>query len=144
MFPIFFFAFSIALSLSRGFSSAFPIALSLGILGDMATLGRIGFLSAFMVGLVYTASFFSRRFVGEHSVMTSLFSGFLAGVVAFFYPFLSGAILHFSFSSYDYISALSFALVIAGGMVVFPIVAFLLRLFDRQTTHLSARLRLMK
>lgn len=144
MFPVLFFAFSIALSLSRGFSAALPLAIGLGLLGDIATLGRVGFLSAFMVGLVYTASFFSRRFVGEHSLMTALFSGLLTGIVGFLYPFFSGILLHFKFSPSGYASVSSFLLVVAGGVIVFPIVAYLLRLFDRQAAPLSPQLRLMK
>lgn len=143
-FPVFFFALAVALALSRGFFEAFPTALVAGLLVDVSTLGRIGLGSAFIVGLAYTASFFSRRFVVEHGVMTYLFSGLLVGAVAFAYPFFAGALLDGrdffggggAWALFSWGNAL-FAF--GGGVVLFPAAAWLLRVFDERTAYLDSQ-----
>lgn len=94
VFPILIFSFSIALALSRGFLESLPAVVLLGILADIATLGRIGLLSGFAVGLAYTASFFSRRFVVEHSALAGVFSGLLSGFAVIVFPVFSEAFLY--------------------------------------------------
>lgn len=90
----FVFAFAISLALSRGFLAALPAVIALGIFADIATLGRIGVLSGFAVGLAYTASFFSRRFVVEHIALTTGFSGLLSGLAAASLPIFSDVLLY--------------------------------------------------
>ena len=143
VFPVFFFAFAVALSLSRGFFEAFPTAIVIGLLTDAATLGRIGIGSAFIVGLVYTASFFSRRFVVEHGAMTNLFSGMLVGATAFAYPFFVGFLVDGMtfFRRWEFVTLLSWGnalFAFGGGMLLFPVAAFLLRSFDERTAYLDA------
>lgn len=144
LFPVFFFALAVALALSRGFFEAFPTALAAGLLVDISTLGRIGLASAFIVGLAYTASFFSRRFVVEHGVMTHLFSGMLVGAVAFIYPFFAGALIDgLTFFRDGGASALfswgNIAFAFGGGIILFPVAAWLLRAFDERTAYLDSQ-----
>lgn len=143
VFPVFFFAFAVALSLSRGFFEAFPAGIVIGLLVDVATLGRIGIGSAFIAGLIYTASFFSRRFVVEHGAMTNLFSGMLVGATAFVYPFFVGFLTDGAtfFRQWEFMTLLSWGNILfafGGGILLFPVATFLLRSFDERTAHLGA------
>ncbi len=88
-FPAIVFSLSIALSLSDGFMRSLPSVILIGLVADIAMLGRIGVLSAFCAGLAYAASFFSRRFAVEHGVMSHAFSGFLVGSGIFLFPVAS-------------------------------------------------------
>lgn len=106
VFPTFVFAFAIALSLSRGFLEAFPAVVAIGLFADAATLGRVGVLSGFGVGLAYTASFFSRRFAVEHSALTTVFSGLLAGIATVFFSVFSGLLLYGSIGADQVFQAL--------------------------------------
>lgn len=143
VFPVFFFALAVALALSRGFFEAFPTALAAGLLVDISTLGRIGLGSAFVVGLAYTASFFSRRFVVEHGIMTNIFSGLLVGAIAFIYPFFAGLLIDgpsfFWRGARGLFSGGNIAFAFGGGILLFPIAARLLRMFDERTAYLDSR-----
>lgn len=99
IFPVFVFAFAIAISLTRGFLAGLPLIVALGLVADVATLGRIGLLSGFSVGLAYTASFFSKRFIVEHSALALFFSGLLSGVAAVCFPVFSDVFL-FGFGTF--------------------------------------------
>lgn len=141
-FPVFFFAFAFAFALSRGFFEAFPTILLGGLLVDISTLGRVGLAGAFIVGLAYMASFFSRRFVVEHGLMTYIFSGLLVGGVSFLYPFFSGALLDgFAFFTGGGAEALfswgSIALVFVSGIVWFALAERFLQVFDDRTAYLD-------
>lgn len=141
VFPVLIFALAIALALSRGFLESLPAVVALGLFADFATLGRVGVLSGFAVGLAYTASFFSRRFVVEHTVFTVIFSGFLSGVAAIFFPMFSDVLLHgtgdfFGRLAYGFSVASMLALVISG-VVAFALASILLRRYDELVSRID-------
>jgi len=112
------FAFAVVLALSRGFIGGLPAVIALGLFADLAMLGRVGILSGFAVGLAYTASFFSRRFVIEHSALTTVSAGLLVGVSALLFPVFSDVLL---LGPKTFFSGLSE--VVSIGRMVFSVIA---------------------
>jgi hypothetical protein len=141
IFPVFIFAFAIALALSRGFLESLPAVVALGLFADLATLGRVGVLSGFAVGLAYTASFFSRRFIVEHAAFTIIFSGLLSGVAAIFFPVFSGVLLHetggFLIRLTDIFSIASAVALVVSGVVAFALASILLRRYDELISRID-------
>ncbi len=141
IFPTFVFSFAIAFALSRGFLDALPAIVALGLFADIATLGRIGVLSGFAVGLAYTASFFSRRFVVEHSALASVFSGSLAGLAAVFFPVFSDGLLYGSAAALDRLSGLSSVRLsvvsVVSGIIFFGLAAVAIRKYDELASRMD-------
>lgn len=141
VFPTFVFAFAIAFALSRGFLDALPAVIALGLFADVATLGRVGMLSGFSVGLAYTASFFSRRFVVEHSALTAVFSGSLAGFSAILFPVFSDGLLYGSVAALDRLSdVLSVRLPVisvVSGVVFFALAVVAIRKHDELVSRMD-------
>jgi hypothetical protein len=141
VFPVLIFSIAIALALSRGFLESLPAVVALGLFADFATLGRVGMLSGFAVGLAYTASFFSRRFVVEHSALTIIFSGLLSGIAAIFFPVFSDVLLHgtrdFLGRSAGTFSAVHIAALVVSGVVAFALALVLLRRYDEFVSRID-------
>lgn len=141
VFPVFIFAIAIALALSRGFLESLPAVVVLGLFADFATLGRVGVLSGFAVGLAYTASFFSRRFVVEHTALTIVFSGLLSGIAAIFFPLFSDVLLHGAGAFLGRLSggfSVAHALALAvSGVVAFALASVLLRRYDELVSRID-------
>ncbi|NTW89341.1 MAG: hypothetical protein HGB37_00280 [Candidatus Moranbacteria bacterium] len=79
LFPIVLFCVAVSLSLTHGFMRALPAVIVIGLVCDIASLGRLGLLAAFCAGLAYTVSFLSRRFAVEHGIMMHLSAGVIVG-----------------------------------------------------------------
>lgn len=79
LFPIVLFSVAVSLSLTHGFMRALPAVIVIGLVCDIASLGRLGLLAAFCAGLAYTVSFLSRRFAVEHGIMMHLSAGLIVG-----------------------------------------------------------------
>ncbi len=82
--PFILFSFSIAVTLLLGFDRAVPLVIALGALVDLFMSGRLGTWVFYAVGIAYTASFFSRRFLFEHRVLLVIFSAALSGMIGLF------------------------------------------------------------
>lgn len=128
LFPVLLFAIAVSLSLSEGFVRALLPIITIGLVADIASLGKVGLLAAFCVGLAYTVSFFSRRFAVEHGIMMHVFAGIVVGfgavvfliVSAWFYGTSVSGMADPFFRSY-----IPTALV--AGVVTVPIVSVLMR-----------------
>ncbi|MEI7749596.1 MAG: hypothetical protein WCJ25_01185 [Candidatus Moraniibacteriota bacterium] len=141
LFPAVLFSIAVALSLSRGFVKALPAIVVIGLVADVATLGRIGLLAAFSVGLAYATSFFSRRFVVGHGLMTHIFSGLLIGAgVALFLTvstlFTTAGSWNFSRTFAD-VSWGNTSVVFVVGIVSFALVSASVRRFEEWRSYLE-------
>lgn len=141
VFPVLVFSFAIALTLSRGFLGSLTAVIMLGLSADLATLGRVGVLSGFSVGIAYTVSFFSRRFVVEHGALTAVFSGIFSGVSAILFPVFSDMLLYGVGAAFDRIPevvsigrVLSFGAV---GVAFFVLATALIRKYDDVVAHID-------
>ncbi|MEI6650275.1 MAG: hypothetical protein WCL23_02440 [Candidatus Moraniibacteriota bacterium] len=125
------FSLSVVATLSYGFSRALPVAILSGLLADCATLGPLGLSAAFCVGLVYVASFSSRRMVTDHGFLPFIVSGIVVGlsitVFRFFSFLVSGAGFPHSFASFSFGSVGTSLL---SGIIVFPVVFVAFRRFE--------------
>lgn len=134
IFPVFVFSFAIALALSRGFLESLPAMVVFGLSADLATLGRVGVLSGVAVGLAYTASFFSRRFIVEHAALTAVFSGFLAFAAAVFFPTFSDVVVNgiggLLDRTADDFSFFRMLVLFVSGIISFVFASFLIRQYD--------------
>lgn len=137
-FPVPVFSIAVALALSRGFLPALPWAVFFGSISDLSVLGRLGMLAVVCVGLVYTVSFFSRRFVVEHKAATGVFSSLLVAVAALSYPFAAGIFLEGELAVESSLSLNA----IAGILILSFVTVFLSRSvmgwFDRWTARLDS------
>jgi hypothetical protein len=137
LFPIVLFSVAVSLSLTRGFVRALPAVIVIGLVCDVASLGRIGILAAFCAGLTYTVSFFSRRFSVEHGLSMHLFAGMVvgAGALAFLYmaPWfdgtpqwpVSGSEIHWGMIMGSF----------AAGILSFPVISAVLRRFEEWLSY---------
>lgn len=82
--PFLLFSFAIAATLLLGFDQSISSVIVLGSLVDLFMSGHLGTWVFYAVGIAYTASFFSRRFLFEHRVLLVLFSAALSGMIGLF------------------------------------------------------------
>jgi len=142
LFPAVLFSIVVALSLSRGFVKALPTVIAIGLVADVAILGRIGLLAAFSAGIAYSVSFFSRRFVVGHGFMTHVFAGLLIGAGAFLFSVASPLLDASGPSS----PARAFAtatwsripMFLAAGVLSFAVFVAVLRRFEEWLSYLEA------
>jgi hypothetical protein len=140
-FPIALFSVAVSLSLTRGFVRALPAVIVIGLVCDIASLGRIGVLAAFCAGLTYTVSFFSRRFAVEHGLSMHLFAGFIVGagalVFLFVAPWFDGASdWRLSGSGVRWGTI---PVAFASGMLSFPVVSAVLRRFEDWLSYFESQ-----
>ncbi|HWQ60518.1 MAG TPA: hypothetical protein VN420_05250 [Candidatus Fimivivens sp.] len=139
LFPIVLFSIAVSLSFSRGFIRAMPSVITIGLVADVAALGRIGLLSALSVGLAYTASFFSRRFAIEHGFMMHVSAGILVGVGAVAFICMA-SIISDPASWVGILTGLRFGPVtfsIASGIVVYSFVSAVMRRVETWLSYLE-------
>lgn len=134
------FSLSVAATLSDGFSRALTLAVLSGLLCDISMLGAPGFTAAFCVGLVYVASFSSRRVVTDRGIAPFFVSGTAIGLAVvgsrFIASLLSGAGFVRSVTAFSF-GSLGTAIV--SGIAVFPIVFFLFRKFEAWASSFDTR-----
>ncbi|NTV55611.1 MAG: hypothetical protein HGA16_03875 [Candidatus Moranbacteria bacterium] len=129
LFPIVLFSVAVSLSLTRGFMRALPAVIAIGLVCDIASLGRLGLLAAFCAGLAYTVSFLSRRFAVEHGLMMHLFAGVIVGAGSLGFliaaPWLDGNPI--SGRTLGSVSWVTVPVTFGIGILMFPIISVVLR-----------------
>lgn len=128
LFPVVLFSVAVSLSLTRGFVGALPSVVMIGLVCDVAALGRLGLSSAFCAGLAYTVGFLSRRFAVEHGFMMHLFAGLVVGAGTLVFltvsPWFDGVAPG---RMLDGVGWGSVPLTFGAGLLVFPLVSTSMR-----------------
>lgn len=91
--PFLLFSFAISVTLLLGFDQAIAQVIALGVFVDLFESGHLGMWVFYAVGIAYTASFFSRRFLFEHRILLVVFSAALSGAMGLFSVLFSQVVL---------------------------------------------------
>lgn len=140
LFPILLFSVAVSLSLTRGFMRALPAVIAIGLVSDIASLGRLGLLAAFCAGLAYTVSFLSRRFAVEHGLMMHLFAGVIVGAGSLGFltvaPWFDGNPIFGR--TLGNVSWVTVSVTFGAGILLFPIVSIILRRIEEWLAYFDS------
>jgi cell shape-determining protein MreD len=136
--PFVLFSFAVAATLLLGFDRAIGPVVLLGILVDLLVFDRLGIGVFFAVGISYTISFFSRRFLFEHPMLSAVFSVALCVTAGILLPIFA-RVISFDGEAFSEIGRqlswhrflFSFGL----GTMTFLAVSFMVESFERRMAY---------
>ncbi len=90
--PLILFSAAMVFTIMLGFDRAVVPVIALGLLSDIFSSDRLGIGVFFAIGVAYTASFFSRRYLFDHRLLLTLFAILLSGAAGMVFLVVTSAV----------------------------------------------------
>ena len=143
--PLILFSSAMAMTITLGFDRAVVPVIVFGLLSDIFSSDRIGVGVFFAVGIAYTASFFSRRYLFDHRLLLTVFATVLSGTAGIVFLVVTPAVFAGAALASGIGHILSWQRVselYLTSMVLFLLVSFLVESFERRMSYSEAGAKL--